>query len=396
MLAIGKTLTAEQRMMKASTDIVGNLDYVAIAGVLMIGSKRVDEKIPTACTNGRDETYGRAFVDGLTDPEFRFVMLHECYHKMYKHLITWKNLHDIDHTRANRACDYVINLKLVDQDNGRGWIKMPKGGLLDEKYRGMNVKQVFDMLSPSDQEGGEGGSGGSGSGGGFDDHDWEGAQDLSPEEAEELGKQIDEALRQGSTLAGKMGSGGLRDMGELLQPKKDWRELLREFVTTTCSGKDYSTWRRPNRRFVGMDMIMPSSVSEAMNEIVIAIDTSGSIGAQELSNFLGEVAGIAEQVKPNKARILYWDTSVCRNEVYLQSEVADMAKSTKPAGGGGTDVNCVIDYMNQKEIKPECVVVLTDGYLGGSWGKWSVPVLWCIVDNKNAKPTCGVAVHIQS
>ena len=84
MLAIGKTLTAEQRMMKASTDIVGNLDYVAIAGVLMIGSKRVDEKIPTACTNGRDETYGRAFVDGLTDPEFRFVMLHECYHKMYK------------------------------------------------------------------------------------------------------------------------------------------------------------------------------------------------------------------------------------------------------------------------------------------------------------------------
>jgi len=45
-------------------------------------------------------------------------------------------------------------------------------------------------------------------------------------------------------------------------------------------------------------------------------------------------------------------------------------------------------------MKVECVVVLTDGYLGGSWGTWSVPVLWAIKGNKRAVPSVGKAVHI--
>jgi len=63
MLNIGKTLTAEQRLYKATTDIIGRDEFVALAGVLMIGSKKVVDDVPTACTNGKDEMYGRAFVD---------------------------------------------------------------------------------------------------------------------------------------------------------------------------------------------------------------------------------------------------------------------------------------------------------------------------------------------
>jgi len=392
-LAIGKPLTAEQRLMKATTDIVGREEFVALAGVLMIGNKEVVDGLPTACTNGRDEKYGREFVDSLNDAEFRFLMLHECYHKMYRHLTTWKYLHDLDHERANQACDYVINHKLTDTDACRsGWIRMPDGGLMDLKYAGMDSKQVFDLLPPSN---GKGKGQGLGEGTGFDDHDWEGAQALSAEEAEELAKDIDEAVRQGAIMAGKMGTGGLRDISELLQTKKDWKELLRDFVTTTCAGKDYSTWRKPNRRYVGMDMLMPSSISESIGEIVIAIDTSGSIGQHELMKFLTEVKGICDQVKPSKVRMLYWDTDVCKEEVYMQDELDDLVKSTKPAGGGGTNVECVPMYMNEHGIKPECVVVLTDGYLGGSWGRWTVPVLWCIQGNKSANADVGVTVHIE-
>jgi predicted metal-dependent peptidase len=68
-------------------------------------------------------------------------------------------------------------------------------------------------------------------------------------------------------------------------------------------------------------------------------------------------------------------------------------KSTKPAGGGGTDPSCVPQYLNEKGIKPECVIMLTDGYVGG-WGQWSVPVLWCILNNRSANPSVGIAVHI--
>lgn len=391
MLSIGKQLTAEQRLHKATTDILGNDGFVALAGVLMIGEKKIVDGLPTACTNGRDELYGREFVDELNDAEFRFLILHECYHKMYRHLTTWKHLHDIDHNRANRACDYVINLKLVDQDGGHGWIKMPDGGLLDAKYRGMDTKEVFDLLEDSGDEGNGDGSGGTG----FDDHDWEGAKEMSEAEQNELAKEIDEALRQGATLAGKMGSGGNRDIGELLTPKKDWRELLRDYVSTTCSGKDYSTWKKPNRRYIGMDILMPSSISESMGEIVVAIDTSGSIGQRELDNFLSEIKGICETVNPSKVHVLYWDTAVCRHEMYEQAELGNLVRSTKPAGGGGTDATCVPPFLAEHGIKPECVVMLTDGYLGGDWGQWSVPVLWCILNNKSAQANVGTTIHIE-
>ena len=392
MLMINNKLTAEQRMWKACSDIVGSNDFVALASVLMVGSKQVVDGLPTACTNGRDELYGREFVDSLTDPEFRFLILHECYHKMYKHLTTWKELHDVDHRRANMACDYVINIKLVDQDDGKGWIKMPKGGLLDAKYRGMSAPEVFKLLPPQEED--EDGEGEGGDGEGFDSHDWEGAKELTDAEKDELSKEIDEAVRQGATLASKTGSGGLRDMGELLQTKQDWRELLRDYVTTSCAGKDYSTWRKPNRRFIGNDIYMPSSISETIDEIAVAIDTSGSIGRHELSMFLTEIKGICDQVKPRRVRIIYWDTEVCKHEVYDNEDIFKIAQSTKPEGGGGTNVECVPMYMAETGVKPDLTVVLTDGYLGGSWGVWSCPVLWCILDNKKAKPDNGTAIHI--
>ena len=120
-------------------DIISKDEFVALAGVLMIGKKTVVDGLPTARTNGRDEEYGREFVDKLTDPELRFLVLHENYHKMYRHLTTWKHLHDKNHRKANVACDYVINIKLTDTNAGKAkWISMPEGGLLDEQYRGMD------------------------------------------------------------------------------------------------------------------------------------------------------------------------------------------------------------------------------------------------------------------
>jgi len=142
-------------------------------------------------------------------------------------------------------------------------------------------------------------------------------------------------------------------------------------------------------------MYMPSGISEQIGEIVVAIDTSGSIGGPQLSAFLSEVGSIAETVHPEAIRLLYWDTEVCGDEVYKGDEVANLVKSTKPKGGGGTIVECVPAYLQDKQIKAQCVIVLTDGYLGGSWGDWHHPLLWVILDNKNAVPSVGKAVHIK-
>jgi predicted metal-dependent peptidase len=393
MLSIGRNLTVEQRLEKAVIDIMGNPKYVALAGVLMIGNKRVCKDTPTAYTNGCDEVYGADFIAKLNDAELRFLVLHECYHKLYRHLTTWLHLWNEDRNLANMACDYVINIKLVD-DNADGFATMTgelTKGCYDSKYRGWDSAQVFHDLKKQQQE--QGGSNGSGTG--FDDHGWEDAKNMTADEVRELARDIDEAIRQGALVAGKTGSGGLRDITELLQPQVDWREVLRDFVTTTCAGSDYSTWRRPNRRYIGAGVYLPSGISEQIGEIVVAIDTSGSIGSRELAAFLTEVKSIADTIHPEAVRILYWDTKVCADERYDNTELDKLVASTKPAGGGGTDVRCVPEYMQKHQTKAQAVIVLTDGYLGGDWGQWHHPVLWCVLDNKNARPDCGSTVHIE-
>ena len=218
---------------------------------------------------------------------------------------------------------------------------------------------------------------------------------LTADEQRELAREIDEAVRQGALVAGKLGSGGDRDLAELLQPQVNWREVLREFVQTTCTGSDYSTYRRPNRRYLSSGMYMPSGISEQVGELVVAIDTSGSIGQRELSAFLTEVKEICETVHPESVRLMYWDTRVCRDEKYDMHELDTLVQSTKPAGGGGTDVDCVTDYIRDNNINAQAAIVLTDGYLFGGWGQWTMPVLWCVMDSGRTADV-GKTVHIKS
>ena len=382
-------LTAEQRLSKNVVAIMNDDRHVAMAGLLMVAKWHVSDTTPTACTNGRDVWFGRAFMDTLTDAELRFVILHELYHIIYRHLITWKYLWDKNSRCANWACDYVINLQIADAHRD-GFAVMPKQCLYDERFRGMDAEQVFNILYEEDDS--EGGSGGSS---GMDEHDWEGAEDMDEAEKRQLVNDIDEALRQGAITAGKMGSGGDRTLEELLQPEIDWREVLREFITATCVGSDYSTYARPNRRYLSSGRYMPSGISERVEELVIAIDTSGSIGQPALTKFLSEVQGVVSNVKPEKVRLLYWDTSVCANEEYDETNMERLVESTKPKGGGGTDVNCVTQYMQDKRISAQAVIVFTDGCLYDGWGTWSQPVLWCVLDNKSAKPTVGKTVHVK-
>ena len=410
MFMTSEQLTAEQRVQKAVIAIMQNPKYVALAGILMLGERTVidDPLIPTACTNGRDEMYNREFVSKLNDAELRFLILHESYHKLYKHLTTWKWIADINANEANICMDYVINVKLRD-DNKDGFATMTgelTKGCFDEKYRGMDTAQVYHLRKKngeSEQPQGTGqGTGIDGENGSdslqesFDQHDWDGAKELSPQEQNDLARDIDEAIRQGALIAGKTGSGGDRDLVDLLKPQIDWREVLREFVVTTCTGNDYSTWKRPNRRYISAGVYLPSGISESIGELVIAIDTSGSIGNEELSRFLTEVKEICDTVHPDKVRILYWDTEVCGDEKYEMHELDDLVKSTKPKGGGGTNVECVPEYMTKEGVKPQACIVLTDGYLGGSWGKWACPILWCIIDNDKTVPDVGPHVHVKS
>lgn len=398
-------MSEERRLQKAKISLMRNERFALFSGILMIGRTSIDDNVPTACTNGRDERYGRVFVKKLKDPELAFVVMHEGMHKCYRHLSTWRKLYDENPILANAACDYVINLQLRDLDPEERVIAMPKYregekqgqfmGLVDEKYRGMNAKQVFDLLKQ------EHGGGGGGGGDGFDEHDWEGAKELSEEDKKKLERDIDQAVRQGlmahQKIAGK-GTGGLsRDMQDLLEPKIDWREVLREFVKSTCRARDTSSWRRPNRRYLSTDVYMPSMIGERVGHLVIGVDTSGSIGNDELRDFLSEVKGIAEEVNPEKVDLLYWGHSVEGHEEYSEADVPNIVSSTKPIGGGGTAPSCVSQYIKEKKLEPECIIILTDGYVGNDWGsEWNAPLLWVITGGNRVTAEHGKTIHVEN
>jgi hypothetical protein len=94
---------------------------------------------------------------------------------------------------------------------------------------------------------------------------------------------------------------------------------------------------------------------------------------------------------------MYWDSHVAGHETYEEGAVQHLTDSTKPRGGGGTNPNCVIKFMGDKQIDPDCIVMLTDGCFfdgEGDWSKVSAPLLWCIKDNKQFTHKYGKAVHL--
>lgn len=387
-------LTAEQRIERCHIDLMNHPNFVAYSGILMIGSVKVDDKCPTAYTNGRDVVYGREFISSLTEPELRGVILHENKHKMYRHIATWHHLWKQNARKANMACDYVINLEIHDEGKATGgFVALPECGLYDEKYRGMNSQMVFGLLPDDDEQGG--GQGGQGDGQGIDEHGWEDGQSMSAEEVKELAEEIDNAIRQGAILAGKVNGSLNRSFTDLMSAKVDWREALREFVSAVAQGKDDSTWRKPNRRWLQHDIYMPSTISESMGRLGVSVDTSGSIRDEDINKVLSEVVSLMNNVNPEMVDLLYWDHHVAGHEVYGLGDGDKLMASTRPKGGGGTSPSCITDYMKEHNLKPECMVVLTDGYVGNDWGgDWNCPVLWVIIGGCRAVPEKGSVIYV--
>jgi len=420
LVAVEQKDKVERKLKKVKIDLMRNPKFALWSGIMMVGKTELSDNVRTACTNGRDELYGRTFVQKLSDKELGFVILHENMHKALRHLTIWRKLFEEDASLANQACDHVINLMIVEYDPLEQYVAFPREngeriGCYDPRFKGMNTKQVFDILKQEqEEEGGEDGEdggedgdqdGGGGNGPhrkGFDEHDWEGAKDRSDEEKKELEQEIDQALRQGEmahekTTGNKLGNMS-RELGDLLDPQIDWREVLREFVKSICSGRDTSSWRRVNRRFLGSDIYMPTMIGERIGAIAIGVDTSGSISGTEINRFLSEVKSIAEDVRPEKIDLIYWDAHVAAHEVYDENEMANIVSSTKPKGGGGTDPRAMMRYLADKKIEPECIIMLTDGEIN-DWGSdWNAPILWVVCNSYRGNTITapvGKTVHIK-
>ena len=385
-------MNSSDRIKRAHVSIMQHKKFCAFSGILACGKVEVTAEIPTACTNGWDVKFNPEFVAGLNDAELRFLVLHEALHKAYRHIHVWKTLWDMDGRLANIAADHFVNLALVDMDHGERFIVMPKVGVQPEpRYRGWSVVMIFDDLkqNPPPQD-----PNGKGEGEGMDSHDWESGAGNTPAEQEVQEQEIQRAMRQGEIMRRKRQGMGSSDQsgvfGDLLQPKVDWRRVLRDFITETCAGRDESSWRKPNRRFLGDDVYMPSMTSTTITELVVLFDTSGScFGGSEMALFVSEVKAIIEDIRPTKTHVLYVDTAVAGHQTFEDGQFA--VQTLKPRGGGGTDLPVAFDYLSDQRIHPQAMVVLTDGYTPFGTAP-EYPVLWAMTSNISSP--YGTTIHI--
>jgi len=329
------TITAERKLKKAKIDVMrSTLPALRLwSGIMAIGKTSICDTTPTAYTNGRDEVYGRSFVEQLPVAQLSFVCLHEAMHKGLRHLTVWRKLFEEDASLANQACDYVVNRMIVAADPTESVVQFPrkpdgtKLGLYDPKYDGMSARQVFDMLKQDKKDNPNGGGqGGEGGAEGFDEHGWGDAQELPKEEQDALQKEIEHAMRRGEAEAKRCGAGKgdiPAEIGELLRPQINWKDALREFITQNCTVKDDTTYRRLNRRFHALDLIMPTTYGESLGHIVAGPDLSGSMWTgdpSDMKKVLSEFVGVVNQVNPEHVDLLYWDAEVTGHEEYKRGD----------------------------------------------------------------------------
>lgn len=337
-----------------------------------------DNSIPTMATNGKRILYNADFVDGMTSDEVLFVLCHEVGHCMFNHMFR-RNHRDLK--RWNIAGDYVINDMLVSDKIGT----MPSGGLFDPalvQRGGGTTEGVYDLLPDSDS--GDGDDGYSGTSIDLCEDAPGDAAEQSQAEAE-----MRVSLAQAARVAkqhGKLSSSLARLVDEALEPKVNWKDVMRDFATSKA--KIDLTYARPNRRFMAHDLIMPSLDGEALGEIVYCIDCSGSTWGV-LGEFGAEVKAFHEDCKPVKLHIIYFDTRVSHHDQYS----VDDTVIVEGHGGGGTAFSPVFDYMRDHDIAPDACVVLTDLYCDDFGPQPEYPVLW--VSNGTDRAPWGDVITIK-
>ena len=371
-------------------------------GILALQLQLIEtDRVPTAGTDGKVFLYNPDYIKKLSEAERNFIVVHEVLHPALQHL--WRKK-DRQHMPWNCACDYAINAIILDYaqlNNQTNNIKMPTNGLYDKKYDGMSAEEIYDTfekISVSRMNKGEGDGNGHGL---LDDHDvWgeaEQGKEGDQEAADWEGKMVAAMEAAENKNCGKMPAGLKRYMDKLTKPQKDWRTLLNEFIIETIT--DYS-FNPPDRRFDDSPFFLPdfNEPDIEVKDIVFWVDTSGSIGAEELQKVGSEIIGAIKQMNGNlQGYIGYFDSKAY--ELHPFESVQDILNA-QPVGGGGTDFfepfHEVKHQLTDKDHEVAGIVMLTDGY--ATFPDVSitdgVPTLW-IITNETQIPPFGLHTTIK-
>lgn len=396
-------------------------------GSLCLRLKLEPGAVPTMATDGRRIVYSPEFALKLSPQELEAVLAHEVMHCALGH-----------HCRRgkrepgmwNRAADLAINPLLVA--NG---FRLPAGALIDAAYSGMSAEEIYAELkrkegaaaSPNESSAGSdsGSKGGCNTGnpaadqtklssaaadssgragkaeklepaapeGGFGEvldavgDDGQRAAEGEKAEQQREWRVAAEQAQRAAAACGRTAAGVERPLRETRGSRQDWRAILRDFISAQAP-QDYR-WSPPNRRYVSAGLYLPSVNKTGLGEIVVAIDTSGSIRGRELEQFVAEIAAIAEEAQPERIHVVCADAAVQTTQEFAAGEPIRV----EVRGGGGTDFRPVFTWVEKQGIAPACLIYLTDLRCHSFPEAASYPVLW--VTNSRRRAPMGETIKME-
>ena len=379
MFNLDKSLSEEEKVIKAKVQLQKTHPFFAYILSQMVVEER--EEVKTMGVDSKGHLfYNKGFVSSLTLPELKGVLCHEALHTALEH---FGRAHKRNKEMWNIATDIVVNNMLLI--NG---LTLPESGIIPQddsitllgttidKISEKTAEGVYNLLPEVDKV----------SIPRFDVHIYSCSESLSKPNGSESGKSepgdksesgLEKSTADGlggdedekswsdvlinaeiyAQMRGTVPKGMKRFIDRLLKPQIPWYRILYEFVVGTLP-VDW-TWSYPSKRSIGVGVYLPKVKRESL-DVVVTIDTSGSISRKTLTLFVSELAAIINAFEGLKMTILIGDADV--NEI-IEVQSGDLEKVMKVdfRGGGGTDHKPFYKWIEKN--RPECQVIvnLTDG-----------------------------------
>ena len=430
----------ETKLAAARTRLILEKPFLG-ALVMHLPLKAADPKwCKTTATDARNFYFNPEYISRLTLEQTQFVLAHEAMHCALSHFN--RRNHRQKH-RWDVACDYAVNM-ILDEERMRG----PDNALMNAAYRGLTAEEIYPVLHEDppeetqdmhlfDNDTSEGSAGdtrgeqqeqgnteqGNGDGeqsepsegesGGKPDQqenkegqggqpeqtreaeanndaegesEFESAPPSPPADPDKLDEQWKSRLAsaaQAARQAGKLSQSMMRLVDNLLSPQLPWRALLARYMMNAARD-DYS-FQRTSRRGAGNsgDALMPRLYSQSVNVIVV-MDTSGSIMHDELQAFLSEIDALKAQVRAS-VTLHACDDKLDASGPWHYAMWEAMTLPAEISGGGGTDFRPVFDWIVNDQLTPDLLVYFTDAEGSFPEREPAYPVVW-LVKGKAATP----------
>jgi predicted metal-dependent peptidase len=387
----------ETKLSAARTRLILDKPFLG-ALVLRLPMVAADPKwCKTTATDARSFYYNRSYIKALNLDEAQFMLAHEALHCALSHFA--RRQHRIKH-RWDIACDFAINPLLVNDG-----LNPPPGTLMLDNFQGMTAEEIYPMIDdntdeePLDKHL-------------YDEDDKQQNRDnrtkdqnrdnksgesrehpnaggaaqpppLSAKEREGLSVQWQQRLAgaaQQAILAGKLSGSMARLVDHLLQPQLPWRSLLARYMS--AAARDDYNFTRPSTRREGT-AILPS-LRSAQVEVVVILDTSGSINNKEMHEFLTEVNAIKGQLR---ARIVLHacDERMADGGPWIYEPWEPVNLPEQLPGGGGTRFTPAFEWAGGLDQQPELLLYFTDANGEFPAKVPSYPVIW-LIKGKNPVP----------